>query len=63
MVKVYGLTDKPCFITGRTGKDVLFVRFDDRSFSGAIHIAELQKQIERRANADREASSPKTVSK
>ena len=53
MVKVYGLTDKPCFITGKSGKDVWFVRFDDRSFSGAIHIGELQKQIERRANVDR----------
>ena len=63
MLKVSGIAETPCCLTGKTGTDVLQVQFMDKQFSGAIHISELQKMIERRANAEREASRPKTVSK
>lgn len=63
MLKVSGIAETPCCLTGKTGNEVLQVRFDDKMFSGAIHLTELQKMIERRANAQREAGSPKAVSK
>jgi hypothetical protein len=51
MLKVYEISTKPCFVTGKCEPTNLFVKFDDRSFTGVLAIQELLKQIQRRSNA------------
>lgn len=50
MLKVTGISEKKCFITGTT-ENVVDVRMDDKSFQGAIAWTELIKVIKRNSNA------------
>lgn len=49
MLKIYGLSEESCFVSGKKEATNVRVRFDDRSFSGVLSIAELMKQIHRRS--------------
>lgn len=51
MLKVIGKSDQPCFVSGKTGRGVLEVKFADKSFTGSLHVEEMIKQIERRSKA------------
>ena len=52
MLKIYGLANEnqSCFVSGKREKTNVRVKFDDRSFSGVLSVAELVRQISRREN-------------
>lgn len=62
MLKIIGIAEVPCCMTGKAGNDVLQVRFDDRQFAGVIHMTELQRMIERKSKTQPNAQGGKNSS-
>lgn len=62
MIKILGSAEQPCFVSGKTGRGVLNLKFDDKSFAGALHVEEMMKQIERRSKNGK-PDDPKAGSK
>lgn len=68
MLKIIGFTDKPCFMTGETGPDVVKISFVDKSFSGCLKWSELLKVMKRKTaenekakrDAEQASSTPTT---
>ncbi len=48
MLKITKFSDKPCFLTG-TEKDVVEVKFTDKSFTGSLSWAALLDIMKRKA--------------
>jgi hypothetical protein len=56
MLKIIGFSkNKPCFLTGKTGPDIVEVRFLDKSFAGSLSWDELLKVMKRKAAENEEA--------
>lgn len=63
MLKIYGLSEESCFVSGKKEATNVRVRFDDRSFSGVLSIAELVKQIHRRSKKTHETRNVSSTEK
>lgn len=44
MVRITGLSDKPCFICGKR-EHTVEVNFDDKSFKGVLCIGDVYKKV------------------